>query len=176
MRAGVLVFLGLVLTGDASAEVRVFNLPLGGRLERPLLRCKFTAVSEVDHCSADRVIRPAASNLIASVHLRYEDSPSWMDHDPAKVHFGDKGQIDSIAVKVKAEESESASRSISTRFGRPTSSEVQGTFAMVRWDLPELQITLGCIGSYCRAEFLSPSAAAERARRASAAPKRAQTP
>jgi hypothetical protein len=143
--------------------VRVFNLPLGGKLDRKLPKCSQTAKPNSDFCWIDEPVGPTTKHKLVTVGQPDDSLPEWVAAGLARIGINRDGEVDSITVSLNLDNEKEAISSISQRFGWPTDKlrTPQGVRSTI-WRRPELQIAIICDYTKCFSEFLSPSAVAER--------------
>lgn len=150
----------------ASAEVvRVFTLPLGGKLDRKLPRCNKPGKPNVDFCRKGRAISPKVKNKIYRVSQPQEALPEWVAPGFTTLAIGKTGKLDFIALPVLSGSETAAIVSISNRFGPPnTPSTTRSGIRLTAWRRPALSIELLCNFDECVVNFFSPAGARTRAR------------
>lgn len=167
MTAGQLV----TTAGPASAvePVTVLGLPLGGKLQAPMRKCK-DAPPKMDAPLCWIYSRIGSAGTVSgALHVPGEDArPKWAAYAAFEGNIAKDGTLQQFTVESSNNYPfEQIVDSISARFGPPKSSKPSASYrSYASWDRPEIGIRILCeLSGKCYTKFLSAEVAADERRR-----------
>jgi hypothetical protein len=166
-------------TGAPTPAVEMmFNLPIGGKLDRPLRRCPANSTANDDYCWLEKAVPRTPKNDIYDVRQPFMKVPAWVHYRSFRLHFDKAGNLATISLRVRdRQDLPAAIASVSQRFGAPAILQVSDPTAQwVTWRTPAAEIKLMCAGDRCLMDVLSTAEVASREEHSRQMPKRPMTP
>jgi hypothetical protein len=158
-------FVSLLLCAHGAAAavepVTVLGLPLGGVVKPPVKACKDLQSSKYLEQSICWVYSNASFNggRSGALHLPGADSrPAWAAYAEFEAEFKKNGMLTQLTVISRdSNQGGEIIDSISSRFGKPTSSSLSPPFRWyASWNRPEIGISVLCdLGRKCFTRFKS---------------------
>lgn len=149
------------LTSPAIADTvtTVFGLPLGGKFAAPKHVCSAGddagATPPRKYCWTERTSYKGYYS--GGIHLPNDKHiPQWALYATLSVVVGNDGMLNSISVRTYDESAaDTIAKSISSRFGPPTTSDTFRGGRVIEWREQEIDITIRCYSSGCKIDFIS---------------------